>query len=142
MAQLFPNVDFSAELGPAITKDNWMYPSTHQTTSTAVEKKPMVPTGPRKRRVRTATSPAHSSGEETLVSSDDERVPLQVSDINQSTDPLLISIKTVGKSSNIELSRHLNPKLILFHRRPQFWVIPKVRQAVYMHFGHILTLRG
>ena len=102
----------------------------------------MVPTGPKKRRVRTATSPAHSSGEELLVSSDDEREPLQISENNQSTDPLMISIETVGKSNNIELSRHLNPKLSLLHRRPQFWLIPKVRAIIYKDLVQILTLRG
>jgi len=93
----------------------------------------MVPTGPKKRRVRTATSPAHSPGEDTLVSSDDEQRPLQVSDINQSTDPLLIAIKSVGKGSNIELTRHLNPEFSLYHRRPEFWVIPKVRKRLQVH---------
>ncbi|KAH7105237.1 fungal-specific transcription factor domain-containing protein [Auriculariales sp. MPI-PUGE-AT-0066] len=62
LQKLFPNVDFTDELGPPITLDNWMHPPSHY----EIQRNPLLPNGPKKRQVRRLHSSLSSdeSGEE------------------------------------------------------------------------------
>ena len=131
--QLFPNVDLTAELGPSITSDNWMYATTQQPTSSVPEKNTLVPIGPKKRRVQTAESAYATSTDDTSSwnSSADGEDDAHSPNIRAYADSCLLALRG---NKNLALS-HRWQQPHPTRARQQFWTTPKV------NIHHILRLK-
>ncbi|KAH7106046.1 fungal-specific transcription factor domain-containing protein [Auriculariales sp. MPI-PUGE-AT-0066] len=138
LQKLFPDVDFSGEIGQPVEKEP-LFRAEQILRSPTVVKHPLIPLGPGKRRVRTIDAyDNHHTSDDTSFSEtdDDDRPTLQVGDI-PSEISLTVAFRTFGKSSTVGLVKRttaaarlqdgavtMSPEKFPPRGRRQFWTMP------------------
>ncbi|KAH7103176.1 hypothetical protein BKA62DRAFT_697544 [Auriculariales sp. MPI-PUGE-AT-0066] len=126
--RLFPGVDFTSELGPSIDIGKWEASPATALANAAV-KHPMIPLGPKKRRMHTFEPQHDSSGEETFVSdTDEEEDSLHLSgsrsySITRISSPVGL-VKQAAAAVPSATAAAIRADRMPRRGRPEFWRLP------------------